>query len=159
MRKSQGSGFFLALSGGLDSCSVAFTVYNLAIILLREISERKNPRVLKDLRKVVGDEEFKPENPHEIMSKILFTAYLATNNSSEETQNRAKRIAECIGSNHRTINFQSIFESFKELGEKTLNMSLNFKVEGGSRRTDLALQNIQARSRMLLSYMLAQTEL
>ena len=64
LRKSKGSGFFLALSGGLDSCSVALTVYNLSIILLREIHERKNAQVLKDLRKIVGEPEFKPDHPH-----------------------------------------------------------------------------------------------
>jgi len=35
LRKSKAGGFFLALSGGLDSCSVALTVYNMCVIVAR----------------------------------------------------------------------------------------------------------------------------
>ena len=38
-------------------------------------------------------------------------------------------------------------------------MEPKFKKEGGTWRTDLALQNIQARTRMVLSYFLATLEL
>lgn len=83
---------------------------------------------------------------------------MGTDNSSEETQMRSKSIAEKIGSSHRTINFQHIFEAYHKLSNESLGIKLSFQKYGGSWRTDLALQNIQARSRMLLSYMLSQTE-
>lgn len=41
LRKSKASGFFLALSGGLDSCSVALTVYNMCFIVFKEIKNEK----------------------------------------------------------------------------------------------------------------------
>ena len=62
LRKSKASGFFLALSGGLDSCSVALTVYNMCIIVFKEINNEKQA-VLADLRRIVGDKEFFPKNP------------------------------------------------------------------------------------------------
>jgi NAD+ synthase (glutamine-hydrolysing) len=40
-----------------------------------------------------------------------------------------------------------------------LGVEAKYKKEGGSWRTDLALQNIQARSRMVLTYFLASLEL
>lgn len=84
---------------------------------------------------------------------------MGTNNSSEETRNRSSLIAKTINSNHRSINFQKIYESFKELADKTLGLDLKYKNSGGNWRSDIALQNIQARARMLLSYLFAQTEL
>ncbi len=40
-----------------------------------------------------------------------------------------------------------------------MGIEAKFKKEGGSWNTDLALQNIQARSRMVLTYFLAALEL
>lgn len=37
MRKSKASGFFLALSGGMDSCCVCLIVYNMCVLIYREI--------------------------------------------------------------------------------------------------------------------------
>lgn len=36
---------------------------------------------------------------------------------------------------------------------------MKFKCDGGSKRADSALRNIQSRTRMLLSYLFAETEL
>ena len=55
LRKSKAVGFFLALSGGLDSCSVALTVFNMCKIVVKEIREKKNQKVLEDLRNIVKE--------------------------------------------------------------------------------------------------------
>lgn len=60
LRKSKAGGFFLALSGGLDSSSVSLIVYNMCVIVFREITERKNEKVLKDLQQMVEDPEYRP---------------------------------------------------------------------------------------------------
>ena len=53
LRKAKAGGFFLPLSGGLDSSSVSIIVYNMCLIVFKEITERKKERVLKDLRQIV----------------------------------------------------------------------------------------------------------
>lgn len=63
LRKSKAGGFFLALSGGLDSCSVAVIVSNMCEIVYREIHERKNKRVLQDLRQITDQAEYMPSSP------------------------------------------------------------------------------------------------
>jgi NAD+ synthase (glutamine-hydrolysing) len=81
---------------------------------------------------------------------------MGTENSSPETLNRAQKIAEIINSNHRAIKFDAINKEFQKLAEHTYSFSPKFKNEGGSWNQDLALQNIQARTRMVLSYFMAQ---
>lgn len=78
LRKSKASGFFLPLSGGLDSCAVAVIVYNMCCIVHSEITEENNQNALNDLRKIIKDENYKPTSPADICSKILFTCYMKT---------------------------------------------------------------------------------
>lgn len=100
-----------------------------------------------------------PKSPQEMCNHILFTSYLATRNSSEITRGRAQKISQTLGCRHRAINFDDIYLSYQKISSEELGVEAKFKKEGGSWRTDLALQNIQARSRMVLTYYLASLEL
>lgn len=84
---------------------------------------------------------------------------MATDNSSQETTQRAAAIAAELGANHRYINFNHIVKSYKGLASEVLGKEAKFEIEGGSKSVDLCLQNIQARNRMAITYMLAQLEL
>ena len=52
LRRSGASGFFLPLSGGVDSCSVAIIVYSMCTLIVDFLERTKDENVLKDLRKV-----------------------------------------------------------------------------------------------------------
>jgi NAD+ synthase (glutamine-hydrolysing) len=56
LRRSKASGFFVPLSGGLDSCSVATIVYSMCR-LVAEKAEQDDPQVLMDARRIVGEPE------------------------------------------------------------------------------------------------------
>ena len=45
------------------------------------------------------------------MNELLVTAYLGTKNSSIDTQDRAKRVAEGLGSYHFDMNIDDIYDS------------------------------------------------
>ena len=79
LKKSGASGLFLPLSGGVDSGAVALVVFNMCRLL---VSESRKASVLSDLRKVLRDPTYVPSTAQELCNKILFTAYLATENSS-----------------------------------------------------------------------------
>jgi len=49
--------------------------------------------------------------------------------------------------------------SFKEIGKKFVGKELKFKIEGGTECQDIALSGAQARTRMVLSYFIAQLAL
>src|SRR5277367_4683003 len=67
LRRSKASGFFLPLSGGLDSCSVATIVYSMCR-LVAEKAEQNDIQVLQDARRIVGEPEnsnYRPTDPRE----------------------------------------------------------------------------------------------
>jgi NAD+ synthase (glutamine-hydrolysing) len=63
LRKTKTAGFFLPLSGGLDSCAVAVVVYNMCCIVYTDIARENNMKVLEDLRTIVRDPKFNPSSP------------------------------------------------------------------------------------------------
>jgi NAD+ synthase (glutamine-hydrolysing) len=67
LRRSKASGFFVPLSGGLDSCSVATIVYSMCR-LVAEKAEQNDRQVLMDARRIVGEPEhstYRPTDPKE----------------------------------------------------------------------------------------------
>lgn len=77
LRRSRTGGFFLPLSGGADSSSVATMVH---IMCTRVVSEIKagNAEVLRDLRTIVGEPNFTPQTSKEVASKIFYTSCTAS---------------------------------------------------------------------------------
>jgi NAD+ synthase (glutamine-hydrolysing) len=97
-----------------------------------------------------------PASPQEICGLILHSCYMGTENSSGETQSRAKELAKHIGSYHLDIKIDTIVSSFLALFMAVTRTSPRFRSEGGSATENLALQNIQARTRMVVAYLFAQ---
>jgi len=59
----------------------------------------------------VKDNNFTPAKYQDIVGQVLVTGYLGTKNSSEQTYDRAKRLAESIGAHHLDINIDEIYDS------------------------------------------------
>jgi len=51
-------------------------------------------------------------------NKILYTAYLSTENSSEQTRKRAEKIAQTFGCKHRAVSFDDIYKIYQEISKK-----------------------------------------
>ena len=68
-------------------------------------------------------------------------------------------MAETFGCSYRCVNFDEIYKKCQGIAKENYKIEPKFSEEGGSQRMDLALQNIQARTRMVLSYFLASLEL
>jgi len=156
LRKSGAAGMYLPLSGGADSGVTALVVYYMAERILAQIKEDKHSETLNDLRKIIRDDGFIPNNAQDIVNQLLFTCYLGTSNSSSETKERAENLANFIGSKHKSVDITYIIESFSKAIQEIMGMAPRYKSQGGTWNEDIALQNIQARSRMVISYMMAQ---
>eukprot|EP01091_Cochliopodium_minus_P008903 TRINITY_DN2092_c0_g2_i1.p1 TRINITY_DN2092_c0_g2~~TRINITY_DN2092_c0_g2_i1.p1 ORF type:complete len:703 (-),score=157.25 TRINITY_DN2092_c0_g2_i1:76-2184(-) len=155
LRRSGMGGYFLPLSGGADSSATATIVGSMCQLIFKEI-KKGNSVILGDLRRVARLPNYDPLDPRDIASKIFVTAFLATKNSSTETSERAFNLSSEIGSVHYNINIDRIVDSFIEVSKSTFKHEPKFKVHGGSHSENLALQNIQARSRMVISYVVSQ---
>ncbi|KAI5960676.1 QNS1 [Candida pseudojiufengensis] len=152
LRRSKCGGYFLPLSGGIDSCATAVIVYSMC----RLVVDSKEEQVLKDIRSLTHDHNFTPKTPQEIAEKIFYTSFMGTENSSSETRSRAKILSEKIGSYHVDLNMDNLVSAVISLFQVATGKKPVFKIFGGSQTENLALQNIQARLRMVLSYLFAQ---
>ncbi|MBI1924131.1 NAD(+) synthase, partial [Candidatus Poribacteria bacterium] len=158
LRRSGAAGYFLPISGGADSSSVAAMVGSMCQMVAKE-AKAGNEQVIRDARRIAGegeDSNYLPTNAREFANRIFHTCYMATKNSSSATRERAQKITEQIGSHHLNVNIDSVVAAMLSLFVGLTQRTPRFKVEGGTEVENAALQNIQARLRMVLSYLLAQ---
>ncbi|KAJ7252716.1 hypothetical protein B0H12DRAFT_608849 [Mycena haematopus] len=158
LRRSRTQGYFVPLSGGIDSCATAVIVYSMSR-LVAEAASRGDKQVIADARRISGEAEnssYIPSDPREFTNRIFHTCYMGTENSSAETRLRAKQLSEAIGSYHVDLNMDSIVTAVRHLFGLVTGARPQFRAHGGSAAENLALQNIQARLRMVLAYMFAQ---
>ena len=124
--------------------------------LVTEAVARGSEGVLADVRRVAGDTSYTPTDPAELCGRLLVTCYMGTECSSEETKARAKKLASQVGSHHLSVVIDAAVKAVLGVFSLATNRFPKFRARGGSPRENLALQNVQARLRMVLSYLFAQ---
>ncbi len=158
LRRSGVTGYFLPISGGADSSSVA-TIVGSMCQMVAQAAQAGNQQVIRDARRIVGesrDSAYLPTDPREFANRVFYTCYMATQNSSKATRDRAKQLTDQIGSYHLSVNIDSVVAALYSLFVGITGKTPQFKVEGGTAEENNALQNIQARIRMTLAYLMAQ---
>lgn len=161
LRRSGMNGFFLPLSGGADSSATAAIVGSMCQLLVKAAGEeRVEMRLLEEIRRVTeAEKDYIPTDARELAGRILHTMYMKNGNmSSEETKERARKVAEEIGAWHKNVDIGGIVESLLKVFQGVFGEGKRprFTISGGSKREDLALQCVQARVRMVLGYLFAQ---
>jgi len=121
-------GVALALSGGRDSTTCALLLHR----MLRYDAPEATPAELRELA-----------------AERLLTAYMATDHSSGATQAAARAVAETIGSTHHEAVIQSAVDTHLELAHTLTGQRLSWADH------DIPLQNVQARLRGSLIWLLA----
>ncbi len=139
LRKSKSSGFVLSLSGGADSSCCAIIVAEMIKRATKELG-------WSTFNQVLG---INSKNEKEAANQLLACAYQGTRNSSEETWQAARTLADSLGSIFYSWTVDNEVESYKTKIEKVIGRPLSWKTD------DIALQNIQARSRSPIIWMLA----
>lgn len=162
LRRSRMRGFFLPLSGGADSCATAVIVGCMCQLLDRAIKQPDcEQRLLEQVRFACGlrDDEALPDNARELASKLIVTMYMGSERaSSAQTRARACDVAEQIGSAHYAVEIDGAVAALLAIVGQIFGAKLipRFRADGGTNTENLALQNVQARIRMVLSYLFAQ---
>ena len=144
MRKSRSKGFVLSLSGGADSSSIAILV---AEMVKRGIDELGLEMFCKKAGINTIPTSNNPEK--ELMSQLLTTAYQGTKNSSADTFSSAESLAESIGATFYHWEIDEEVNSYTAKIEKAIGRKLTWEQD------DITLQNIQARTRSPIIWMLA----
>lgn len=175
LRRSHTQGYFVPLSGGIDSCATATIVFSMCRLVIAAIDAPSSSspaskatsslttdtrtQVLQDVRRICNEKPSStwiPASPQELCNRIFVTCYMGTENSSAETRQRAKDLAADIGAYHIDLNMDIVVRAIIALFSTVTGSTPRFRVHGGTPAENLALQNIQARLRMLLAYMFAQ---
>jgi NAD+ synthase (glutamine-hydrolysing) len=140
LRKSRSQGWVLSLSGGADSSAIA----SLCALSIQYAKEELGWEGLKQKLHYIT-----LTTPDEAMTALLTTIYQGTVNSSQNTRDSARELAEWIGTQHYEIEIDSIVQGYRGLIEGAIGRSLTWEQD------DITLQNVQARVRAPSAWMLA----
>jgi NAD+ synthase (glutamine-hydrolysing) len=156
LRRSRAAGFLVPLSGGIDSCATATIVFSMCRLVVEAIKDG-NEVVIADATRLCGDQDPTGLAANAFCGKIFSTVFMGMKQqSSKETRTRAIELAKAIGAHHIDTNIDEMVKALHQLTASILNFEPKFKVHGGSQAENLALQNFQSRSRMVLAYALGQ---
>jgi NAD+ synthase (glutamine-hydrolysing) len=144
LRKSKSQGFVLSLSGGADSSTIAILVSEM---VKRGVAELGLANFLK--KSGINLTITSSEPVKEIIGRLLTTAYQGTVNSTKDTFESAKFLAESIGATFYHWNIDEEIISYTGKIEKAIGRKLTWE------KDDITLQNIQSRSRAPIIWMLA----
>jgi NAD+ synthase (glutamine-hydrolysing) len=144
LRKSRSQGFVVSLSGGADSAAVSLLAARLVDFALAEIGR---DGFLHKLGHIRGLDEAKDAKA--VVRRLLACVYQSTRNSGEVTRNAATAVAKAIGAEFLEFDVDRVVQEYIGLVSKGIGRELDWKTD------DLALQNIQARSRSPSVWLLA----
>jgi NAD+ synthase (glutamine-hydrolysing) len=143
LRKSKARGFVLSLSGGADSSCCAVLVAEMVKRAANELGWDNLCHALQlDKNEIQGDWK-------KAVGKLLTCAYQGTKNSSDLTFNAAQHLAQSIGAEFHHWTIDDEVNSYSKKIEGAIGRNLSWDGD------DIAMQNIQARTRSPIIWMLA----
>jgi NAD+ synthase (glutamine-hydrolysing) len=151
MRKSRSKGFVLSLSGGADSSCCAVMV---AQMVKQGLAELGAETFIKKghLAELFQGQDLATLNYSDIMPKVLTTVYQWAANSGWETFDSAKGLTENIHAAFYSWRIDKEVASYTSTIEVSLQRKLTWE------KDDIALQNIQARSRAPIVWLLTNVK-
>ncbi len=150
LRKTNAKGYTVSLSGGCDSSTIAVLVAHMVASSLKELGpgEFIARLGLQDLC-LQNDTLKSCDHPRMWIHEILSCMYQKTNQSSAETEDAARLVAEALGATFYNVNIEPLVNSYKQIVESCVGRKLSWECD------DLALQNIQARTRAPFAWFIA----
>jgi NAD+ synthase (glutamine-hydrolysing) len=177
LRKARSRGFVLSLSGGADSVMCAVAVAELVRLGTAELGTAEFMRragcfTTEDIERLAGPVAPVPDQNapgpkdashsepdheqarinQELTGRLLTCAYQGTVNSSDDTFNSAKELADSIGAVFYNWTIDDEVTGYVGKIEHAIGRELTWKTD------DLTLQNIQARVRAPAIWMLANIQ-
>lgn len=180
LRRSGLNGYFIALSGGADSAATATIVASMCDMVVKaassavpdgqtnKLDHEMYKLLLDDIRRVTSTGEgYIPKDAKELANRILHTSYMPCGDaSSRDTRARASSVAKDIGSFHSVVDITIIVDAVISAFVSAFGGAIGggckrpkFRTRGGTLTENLALQNVQARIRMVVAYVFAQLSL
>ena len=147
LRKSRSHGFVVSLSGGADSAAVATLVALAVRFGYDHLGREELLRKLSHIDKIHDATEV-----GELVARLLTCVYQSTRNSGETTRTAARELAAALGATFYDIDVDAIVTQYQDIIAGALGRKLTWETD------DIALQNIQARSRAPSVWMIANVQ-
>ncbi len=144
LRKSRSHGFVVSLSGGADSSAVAALCALFVKLGVAEVGFQSLRTKL-----AYSDSLGNAESPAELVSAMLTCVYQSTRNSSETTRGAASGLSQALGARYLELDVDDVVEQYTNIVSNAIGRPLTWETD------DIAMQNIQARSRSPSVWMLA----
>ncbi len=144
LRKSRARGFVVSLSGGADSSAVSCLC---AMMVRRGVQELGRDAWLAKLAYLTELSDTTSDD--EIIHHLLTCVYQSTRNSTDTTRNAARSVAEAIGAEYLQLDVDELVQHYQRIVSEAIGRPFDWT------RDDLALQNIQARTRSPSVWLLA----
>lgn len=136
LRKSRSAGFVVSLSGGADSAAVSCLAWMAIRFAVAELGISGVARKLPPDSAITHAKSYA-----ELANDLITCVYQSTRNSTPITRNAATAVANALGAAFVELDIDRLNEGYTEIVAKALGRALNWKTD------DIALQNIQARTR------------
>jgi len=143
LRKSRSNGFVVSMSGGADSSAVGCLIRTMAELSVADIGFANVKAKLAHIANL------KDAAQESFMREIFLGVYQSTKNSSETTLEAAKELTTALGGQFMSLDVDPMVSLYRETIEKAIDRQLTWETD------DIALQNIQARTRGPAVWMLA----
>ncbi len=147
LRKTGAKGFVVSLSGGSDSGLVSYLVAQMFALGLEHFGSDGLAKHL-GLEKPKGDADDYKSWAKEYLTCI----YQRTKNNSATTAEAAEALAKALGASFFAADIDSFVDAYVVEGQKILDRELSWSTD------DLSLQNIQARARTPLPWLIANVK-
>jgi len=145
-RKSRSRGFIVSASGGADSSAVACLV---ALAVRLAAAEHTPAGAASRLGIEPGDGPADPGTIAGLVGRVLTCVYQATAHSGPVTRAAARELAAAVGATFHEFDVEPLVRGYESLVATALGRPLDWRTD------DVALQNIQARTRSPGVWMLA----
>ena len=143
LRKSRSKGYVLSLSGGADSSICAVFVAEMVKRASAALGWDKFCEKLSlDQNEIAGDWK-------RAVGQLLTCAYQGTKNSSTDTLSAARQLASSVGAEFHEWTIDEVVHQYTSKMEQAIGRKLTWQTD------DITLQNIQARTRSPIIWMLA----
>jgi NAD+ synthase (glutamine-hydrolysing) len=136
LRKSRSRGFVVSLSGGVDSAAVSTLVASMVQMAVAGLGRDG----------FLGKLAYMPElaaakTTPDLVHALLTCVYQATENSSQTTRDAAATVAAALGATFLEFNVDALAKQYVRMVGQAVGRTLTWEQD------DIALQNIQARTR------------
>jgi NAD+ synthase (glutamine-hydrolysing) len=149
LRKTRSRGYVVSLSGGCDSSTTAVLVGHM---IAEAVAALGNEGLAGQLHWQTDQDGPIPQTREEWLKRLLTLVYQSTQNSSQTTREAAATLAGELSGDYMAVDVQPMVSSYLAQASQLLKRSLDWQTD------DLALQNIQARVRAPMVWLLANVK-